>query len=202
MDCQLLLTTLQENTLELKERIVSELRGLGEAQYTWRPNPQTWNVIEGVEHLNLTLQRAFEMINPAIERGISEGMNPTTNYSEGWIGELAVQLMDNSENRKFNFRIKTSKGFNPIQKPLNSQKVLNEFEAHLTAFHQLLEKSRLVPLGKVRLRVIPGTFVRFRLGDILRFFYAHTERHFNQMMRLQALEGFPSAMPEDQTSEV
>ena len=192
MNCQALIDTLQEENQALVCQVEEEMRSLELQQWIWRPEPTTWNVVEALEHLNLTLEKAFQMISPELDQAIADGLNPTETYSVGWVGELAVQLMDNSEERRFNVRMRTSKTLNPLERPLNEQKVLDEFLAHLNTYHTLLERSRLVPLGKVRVKVASGSFIRFRLGDTLRFFSAHTQRHITQIQRLMEHERFPA----------
>ena len=72
--------------------------------------------------------------------------------------------------------------------------MLENFLTSLDRFHDILERSRQVHLGKVRVRVLPGTFMRFRLGDTLRFINAHTQRHLAQIHRMLEHEQFPKVL--------
>ncbi|HAA12679.1 MAG TPA: hypothetical protein DCE41_13685 [Cytophagales bacterium] len=194
MRCQDLIDKLKQENQDLITQVEEQLRPMDAKQWAWRVKSNGWNALETMEHLNRMFDRAFPKINLTIDKALEEGHSPTETYQVGWIGEVAVQLIDNSEERKNYLKFKTPTSFNPLDQPLEVEKVLGAFLAQLQEYDRMLERSRLVPLGKVRVRFTSGSFVRFRLGDTLRFISAHTSRHVLQIKRLLNHEQFPKSI--------
>lgn len=200
MHCQTLIDSLQQDNEALLARIKERFGSMGDAQWMWRPAPNRWNALEVLEHLNLVLAKAYVSIEKQMEQAEDDGWHPTEHYSVGWVGEFAVQLMDNSDARRYSVKLKTTKELQPRITEGSVQQVYSTFMGHLLHFHQILERSRQLPLGKVRVRILPGSFVRFRLGDTLRFLGAHTLRHIHQAERLLHHQDFPQTEAETQSS--
>ncbi|MEL6534716.1 MAG: DinB family protein, partial [Bacteroidota bacterium] len=143
MRCQDLLDRLKSENQELIKQVEEQLRPLDIEQWAWRSKPTAWNTLEILEHLNRMFDRAFTKVDLAIDKAIEEGHNPTETYQVGWIGEVAVQLIDTNEERKNTIKLKTPPSFNPIDQPLESDKVLETFLAQLREFDRMLERARL-----------------------------------------------------------
>lgn len=153
------------------------LKLLSDDQLTWRPDAQSWNILECLEHLC----RYGAYYLPALDKAIH---NSTTSAEEEFIpgtwGDRLAKSMHPDENAK---KIKTFKSKNPLGSPLN-RSVIDRFlkqQAHLDA---LLKLSQNKSLNKIR---IPASvpLIRLKLGDAFRLVVYHIMRHTRQIEAIQ-----------------
>jgi uncharacterized protein (DUF2164 family) len=144
---------------------------------TFKPSADKWNVIECVEHLNL--YTAFYL--PEIQIQLSKASKKQAiNFKSGWLGNYFANSMLPKE--KLN-AMNTFKDKNPINKHLNSNKVLEHFIHEQKQLLQLLEKAKNYNLNKVRTS-ITIKFITLCLGDTFRFLINHQTRHFIQIQNI------------------
>jgi hypothetical protein len=146
---------------------------------TWKQNPNTWSILECLEHLNLY----GDYYLPEIESQIK--LSKTASKSEfksGMLGNYFANSMLPKE--KLN-KMKTFKDKNPLNAQLD-KRVLDMFIQQQMKLLDLLAQSRNVSLNKVKIRTSFSSLVQLKLGDTFRFLTNHQLRHFQQIDRIEA----------------
>jgi len=155
---------------------------------TYRHAPDSWNVLECLEHLNLYAQYYL----PLIEKKIKGQKNSQKqNYSPSWLGQYFAMAMKKDPrkvgengvvNPKKNGAMKTFKNKNALNRPLGQQ-TIKTFIEDQKKLGVLLKACQHVDLDKVRIPITISFLIRLKLGDTLRFFVYHIERHVRQAQR-------------------
>ena len=150
-----------------------EYKELELSQLTWRERPDSWNVLECLEHLN----RYGDFYLPEIEKTIKGSKSgPVSEFKSGWLGGILAKSMEPRE--KVN-KVKTFKSKNP----LNTTLELSVIETFLNQQHKtldLLEAARKVNLNTEKVQTSISRFIRLRLGDTFQFMINHVMRHLKQ----------------------
>lgn len=153
------------------------LKAIQENQLTWKQNPESWSVLECLEHLNLYA----DFYNPAIRSAIENSKSvPTESFKSGWLGGYFAKSMLPKE--KFN-KMKTFKDKNPIYASLDSA-VIDRFIAQQNEFLTLLNQAEKVNLNTAKTPVTISKLIRLKLGDTFQFLVNHNIRHFEQLDRV------------------
>lgn len=136
-------------------------------------NPDSWSVLECIEHLN----RYGEFYIPEIKNQIEASKyTATEKFKSGWLGNYFANSMLPKEKLK---KIKTFKSMNPIGSDLNTA-VLTQF---IDQQHQLLDvlnRSKKVNLSKTKTGISISKWIKLRLGDTFRVVIYHNQRHIVQ----------------------
>lgn len=142
-----------------------------------KPDPQAWNALECIEHLNLYGNFYLKEIHEALEtRPLPL---PGKTYKSGWLGNYFAKAMWPDEKSK---KTKTFKQMDPTGNELDTA-VLKEFEQQQFQMKELLEKSRKTDLMKIKIPLTISRWIRLRLGDVFRMVIYHNERHIRQAIR-------------------
>ncbi len=150
---------------------------------THRPQENSWNALECIEHLNLYAQFYI----PEIKKRLSAAKrSDKTTFQPGWLGDKMVKsCMPDAKSK-----MKTFKAMNTLNVKVSKQ-VLADFIAHQKEFLQLLKEAQMVDLSKVKTSISISSLIKLRLGDVFRFVVYHQERH-----RLQAERAIKSKLNE------
>ncbi len=158
-------------------RFAAALSNLEEERLNYRPHPQSWNVLECLEHLNLY----GDFYLPAARQAIAAAPQESEAlFKSGWLGGYFVRSMEPEKGTK---KIKTFKDKDPFGRPLD-RLVITRFEGQQRDWLLLLQAAGSVSLQrtKVPLSIAPG--LKLRLGDVLRFVVAHEKRHEAQTVQI------------------
>ncbi len=176
--------------------IVNELKrlhtDLSQDQLYWKPNQNTWSVVECVEHINTACRHYI----PEMTRKIQSA--PTNNvekeFQSGLLGNYLANMMAPKSNGQIKGKMKTLGKFEPRTKTidLDARLVFDECIDHHKKLLTLIEKATHVDLNKVRVTSAIGAIIRFKLGDCFRFNTSHHERHLLQARNLTKARGFPA----------
>jgi hypothetical protein len=149
------------------------LLNYSEQQLQYKQKKESWNILECLEHLNLY----GNFYIPEIKKRISNSITrPSEFFKSGYLGNKFSLDMLPKENMK---TMNTFKGKNPVNKKLNSEKVLQNFIEQQEQILNLLELAKGKNLTKIKTSItLP--FLKFRLGDTFRFLIYHNERHIIQ----------------------
>ena len=155
------------------------LKQKSDSELNWRENPESWNVLECLEHLNLY----GDFYIPEIESAIK---NSKTNFSldfkSGFLGNyFAMSMLPKGKLNK----IKTFKNKNPLNSNLDKT-TINRFLNQQLKFIELLDISRKIDLNKVKVKISISKWIKLKLGDIFRFVINHNSRHIRQIERIIA----------------
>ena len=174
------------------KRLIEEaefLKEKTEEALNYKVNPESWSVLECLEHLNLYGRFYLPEIKKSISafplRRGTEGED-NKNYFDsvfksGWLGNYFANSMLPKEKLK---KMKTFKNMNPINSKLD-KKVIDEFIDQQKEMLRLLEEARKVSLNKTRTAISISKLVKLKLGDTFRFVIYHNQRHMAQAQRIE-----------------
>ncbi|WP_257658696.1 DinB family protein [Parapedobacter lycopersici] len=145
---------------------------------TWRENETSWNMLECLEHLNLY----GEFYLPQIENKIKHSKTkPERDFKSGVLGGYFAKSMLPKE--KLN-KMKTFKDKNPLNADIGKA-VIDKFIEQQIKLLDLLNQSRKVNLGQVKIQTSISSLIRLKLGDTFQFFVNHIIRHLKQIDNIQ-----------------
>jgi len=156
-----------------------QLKNLDLGILTWKENPDSWSVLECLEHLNLYGNFYLPAIGTKIKTSNS---TPDDDFKSGLLGDYFAKSMLPKENLN---KMKTFKGKNPLNADLDKT-VIDVFIAQQFQLIELLNQSRNVSLNKVKIPTSISSLIRLKLGDTFRFYVNHIIRHFKQIENIQA----------------
>jgi len=172
-----------------KEQLITELISLTEQaiiavkkfktldirQLNFKNTPEQWSVLECIEHLNLYGDFYLPEIQKQLLKATSEGYS--TFFKPGVIGNYFAGLMK-TENGKIK-KMKSPKNKNPVSSVL-SITTLDRFLKQAQLLQTLLKQALTADLTKIKTAISLSKFIKLRLGDTLRFYVYHIERHILQ----------------------
>ncbi len=146
-------------------------------ELNWKPDENTWSVLECIEHLNLY----GDFYLPEIELKINRSKTkPEIHFKPGLLGNYFAKSMLPKE--KLN-KMKTFKSKNPNGKELN-EKTLERFLTQQEKILNLLNDARKVSLNTIKIPTTLGSLVKLKLGDTFRFVLYHNSRHMVQVQKI------------------
>jgi hypothetical protein len=179
--------TITERNIQL---LKTKYANYSDKQLNWKPNPQTWSLIENFAHLN----EYAGFYHAAFLRRIATTRFriPREQFASSPLGRSAWVSMklgkQNNIKRKFN----APKAYNPTIHPEivheNGVQLLLAGQQELL---QVLEASIAVNMRKVKVPISISKIIRLRLGDALLFVAYHNERHMQQALNLTKMPQFP-----------
>ena len=150
------------------------LKQKSDSALNWRENPESWNVLECLEHLNLY----GDFYIPEIESAIKNSKTiPQLKFNSGFLGNYFAMSMLPKE--KLN-KIKTFKSKNPLNSNLDKV-AIDRFADQQLKIIALLDQSRKVDLNKVKVKISISQWIKLKLGDTFRFVINHNSRHIQQI---------------------
>lgn len=159
-------------------RRASELQELGREELTLKADPQSWSILECLEHLNLY----GDFYLPQMEQKINAYRgNSAATFKSGWLGDYFAKSMLPKE--KLN-KMKTFRDKNPLNADLGKD-VIDRFLEQQSRLIRLLRNSARVDLNKVKIPTSISPLIRMKLGDTFRFIINHNIRHMQQIDRLR-----------------
>jgi hypothetical protein len=161
--------------------VAKQFRTLSAVQLNYKTDPESWSILECVEHLNLY----GDFYLPELEKQILAQKEQATGklFRSGILGNYFAELM-----RTHNGKIKKMKS--PKDKnPVHSRLTVTTIERFIKQQERLLNILRLagsVDLTRTKTAISLTRLVKLRLGDTFRFFIYHIERHIAQAQRVQS----------------
>ena len=155
---------------------IDKFQNLSEEELNWKENPNSWSVLECIEHLNLY----GDFYLPELQKRIQAApKSKQVNFRSGWLGNyLATSMLPKEQLNK----MKTFKDKDPSGSTL-SKSVLERFVEQEKTLLELLHTASEMNLTKVRTATtLP--LIKLRLGDTLRFVIYHHQRHIVQAERV------------------
>jgi DinB superfamily len=151
---------------------VESLKVLPIDKLNFKEEPTSWSILECLEHLNLYA----DFYLPEIEKQIANNKTNRENgiFKSGLLGNYfvnAIQLKNGTIKK-----IKTPKDKNPINAALTTATV-DKFLKQQNLLINLLHKAKNIDLTKTKTAISLTKLIKLRLGDTLRFFIYHVERH-------------------------
>ncbi len=173
---QTLLTSLTE-AAKTNQAEVRRFKTLSLEQLNYKATPETWSILECIEHLNLYAHFYVVEIKERIDQTPHKTPNPI--FKGSILGNYFEKSMLPKENLK---KIKTFEDKNPNGSQLGID-VLDKFIAFQDKWFSLLEAAAKVNISKTKTS-ITIKMLKLRMGDTLRFVFAHDKRHIVQAMKI------------------
>ncbi len=171
-----LLQDLLERTQEIKHK-AEGFKTLPLETLNWKSSPDSWSILECLEHLN----RYGDYYIPEIEKRITASQyRPAEIFKSGWLGNYFANAMLPKE--KLN-KMKTFTSMNPVGSKLNMD-TLKKFLSQQQAILNRLDKSKEVDLNKTKTGISISKWIKLRLGDTFRVVIYHNQRHMAQAERV------------------
>ena len=146
---------------------------LSEEKLNWKVNPDSWSILECLEHLNLY----GDFYIPEIKKRLKGNKSvPNSTFKSGLLGNYFANSM--LPKKKLN-KMNTFKDKNPSGSNLD-KKTIDRFINQQKDIHLLLDESRNINLAKTKTSISISNFIKLKLGDTFRFVINHNERHIIQ----------------------
>lgn len=150
------------------------LKAKSNNQLNWKENPESWSILECLEHLNLY----GDFYLPEIEKTIDNAKSKSEPvFKSGLLGNYFAKSMLPKE--KLN-KMKTFKDKNPLNSHLDS-KTIDRFMNQQIKMLDLLDKARTISLNKEKTPITLTKLIKLKIGDTFRFVINHTIRHIKQI---------------------
>ncbi len=143
-----------------------------------RENPDSWNILECLEHLNLYGRFYLPQIEAKIR---NSGTRPDPEFRSGLLGNYFAKSM--LPKQKLN-KMKTFKDKNPLNTSLNKS-VIDQFLKQQFQLLELINQAANVSLNQIKIPVSFSRFIQLKLGDTFQFLVNHNLRHLQQIERIE-----------------
>jgi hypothetical protein len=159
--------------------LLSELKGLSEAQLKYKPAADRWSVEECVKHIAAT-ELALRQMTDGV---INQAANPEKRSEIKVTDEQVIQMIENREKK-----VQTMDKFKPENTPFKSiTDALESFKGN---------RSNLIGYVKtttddLRNHVAPLPIGQLDCYQMILFIGAHSNRHTQQIREVKADAGFP-----------
>ncbi len=177
---EILLGEIQKITENILHFAEHEMKELSDEKLNQKPAEDKWSIAECMEHLNRYGDYYIPLINEKINKSKTSAKEI---FTTGWLGNKAAQDMLPKDGIIKN-QMKTFKNMNPSFSEVNTN-VLEEFTRQQKEILTIIEKAKTVDLNKNKIPITISRFIRFKLGDILRFLIFHNDRHFVQIKNVK-----------------
>jgi hypothetical protein len=167
--------------------VAKQFRTFSVAQLNYKTHPESWSILECIEHLNLY----GDFYLPEIEKQIlaQKEQEPGAIFKSGVLGNYFAELMQ-AKNGRIK-KMKSPKDKNPVHSRL-SVTTIERFIKQQERLLNILRLARSVDLTKTKTAISLTRLIKLRLGDTFRFFIYHIERHIAQAQRVQS--GIPATL--------
>lgn len=181
-----LTTITKENISTTEKRILR----LSDEQLRWKPNPETWNLLEIFSHLN----EYASYYNSAFEKKVdtTRFTEPKDQFISSPMGRSAWKSMKLGNAKNVKRKFKAPKLYNPTIVPsIVKDNAIQLFIDYQNELLQIFEKAKTINVRKSKIAISISKIVRLRYGDALLFVVYHNERHIQQALNLINLRNFP-----------
>lgn len=172
------LKSLEQDIDEITERINTSIAPLDFEQLNWRPTENKWSVAEVFAHLNSYCNHYLPEFEKAIQKALTQSLQPAEKYKSTWLGRYFIKSMSPEKIHK---KFKAPKQHNHIHSQVPTD-VINIFLKNQLHLKKILQDSRTININKSKVQIEILPFLTLRLGDLLKFFVTHQQRHLLQIM--------------------
>lgn len=154
-----------------------QFKTMNATQLNYRRNANSWSILECLEHLNLY----GDFYLPEMEQAILKSKTSSqVVFKSGLLGNYFAELMRAEKGKK----MASPKDKNPIHSTLN-ETTIARFEKQTERLKHILQLSEKVNLNTVKCSISLSRFIKLKLGDTLRFYIYHIDRHIKQAANIQ-----------------
>lgn len=142
-----------------------------------KKTPESWSILECLEHLNLYGEYYLPELNNRMKTS-ERKVVPV--FISGWLGNYFANSMK-EKNGKIT-KMKSPKDKVPATSHLNKE-TINRFLSQTEQLKSLIKEAETKDLNKIRIPISLSKYIKIKLGDTLRFYVYHIERHIAQAQR-------------------
>lgn len=186
------LATFQADLERVRSQVYGDWKSHDTALLTQRPAPRKWSAIDCLEHTRRANRLYIKPLEKALTRAEAKGQRPVETFSPSAMGarmrakmQPQTQAPAASDGRpQLKLKLPTVGSADPTKDPSppEPQPTLDAFAAQLDQMLSLARRAERVDLNR-RVTGFFGTVLRLRIGDVLRYLIAHTDRHLVQAER-------------------
>lgn len=148
---------------------------LSDAQFSWRPAPESWSVAHCIDHLNATARAYLPVLDEGIADAMRRGLYNPGPYTYNWIGRCVVWSME----PPVRLRMKAPQGFQPApSRPRHD--IMAAFRAYQVQYIDRLRQASGLDLARARVASPVLRWLRVPLGSAFALTLAHERRHLEQ----------------------
>jgi hypothetical protein len=148
-------------------------------------NGNQWSILECLEHLNL--YGDFYLVEIENQLIANRDKTTATTFRSGMVGNYFAKLMEVKDGKLT--KMKAPKDKNPSNWNL-SVTTIGRFLKQQEQLTYLLNECRTIDLTETKVAISLTKLIKLRLGDTLRFFTYHIERHVLQAERVCREQNF------------
>jgi len=174
------LQDLEKRTHEQLDYLSQQLELLDADVLNRKPDQKSWSVLECLEHLNILGAIYIEGFR---QKTVDGTLRQGSAYKTGWLGQYAAKSIRPKEDGSLSYKMKALPFMTASSSELDKDTVLRTQKEQLKTFLNTIEAAKRVDLGKNRVATSLGSWLKFKLGDAMRFYLNHQERHYQQMER-------------------
>jgi len=147
-----------------------------EEKLNYKPNPETWSVLQCLDHLN----QYAEYYIPEMETQIKNStLKSHFNFSPGFIGNMFAKAMHPTlGNNKMSAPTDKAPSLSMLSKD-----VINQFIDYQKQYLNIIADAEHKSLNKIKIKVTISKWIKLKLGDALRVTIFHNERHVLQAIK-------------------
>ena len=148
---------------------------VSQQQANWRPAPGKWSIAECIEHLNVTIERYFERMEPAFKQARDQGLTgPGPWKKRTLLGRMILRVMDPEAKRSF----PAPKAFKPRStEDLEFADVRERFRSGTATLLTLAQHADGLNLDRVRFTSPAGPILRLTAAEAFQIHALHIPRH-------------------------
>jgi len=174
------LQDLEKRTREQLDYLNQKLEPLDAEVLNRKPDEKSWSALECLEHLNILGAIYIEGFR---QKTVDGTPRQGSAYKTGWLGQYAARIIRPKEDGSLPYKMKALPFMTASASQLDKETVLGTQQEQLEAFLTTIEGAKKVDLGKNRVATSLGSWLKFKLGDAMRFYLNHQERHYQQLER-------------------
>jgi len=175
---------LQESNL-IDEFIKNEVDSISPERLATKPNPETWSIIEVIQHLNLVSDLYYPRFESAIKKLNTQAFEGeiADNQKVSWIaGQLANMMKPKGNKRKL--KMDTFDFFKPERAQLDVEKILNTYKDNRAKLNHYIKMSRK-PIARRVVVTSAIKLLKFTLPGAIYWLLSHEQRHIIQIQEIQ-----------------
>lgn len=175
---------LQTRLTTILQTAALEFATLTDEQLRWKPKPNSWSIVECLQHLNLAERYYIRNIQHKVD---ALGLLQTQPNDQPLKSDFVGKMMHYAVDPQVKIKVPAPGIIRPRQaQDLRPAEVMGQFIDLQNLLHTLLNKAVYLDWNTEKVTTLFGNWLKLRLGDVLLMLVAHTERHINQAMRVKA----------------
>ncbi|MEQ1885427.1 MAG: DinB family protein [Bryobacteraceae bacterium] len=152
-----------------------ELAARAGARFGKRPSPGRWSAAECIEHLTISSEAFFPILEEALAEARRKGLVAEAPFRLDFIGKLLIWTLEPPSK----FRVPAPAGFHPGEN-VDVSLVVSRFLASQARVHEFVRAAAGLPVDKIKVRSPFDRRVRYSIWSAFCSAASHQRRHLWQ----------------------